>query len=191
MSPKQHAPTRDVARKNAKSNLHSKSDLSITLGALARMARPFVISAALPWPMTKPKTKPKKPKKHKPDPEFPNRLNHLCDSAAVPADRGRVTAVANIFAVARETPRLWFLGKVMPEIPRLIEIVDTFGTTLDWLVLGRGEVSAPYKGLKNQRVGEEKAVYETLSAQERAVIAAMRELSEKRRAGLLALLTER
>ncbi|RDD80089.1 DNA-binding protein [Dyella tabacisoli] len=109
----------------------------------------------------------------------------------MPADRGRVTAVANIFAVARETPRLWFLGKVMPEIPRLIEIVDTFGTTLDWLVLGRGEVSAPYKGLKNQRVGEEKAVYETLSAQERAVIAAMRELSEKRRAGLLALLTER
>ncbi|WP_266158230.1 DNA-binding protein [Dyella silvatica] len=128
--------------------------------------------------------------KYKPDADFANRLNTLCDKADIPADRERITAVANMFAVARETPRLWFKGKVMPEIPRLIEMVDTFDTTLDWLVLGRGEVNTSRKSAKHHRVRDEGAVYETLSPQERSVIAAMRELSEKRRAALLALLTE-
>jgi hypothetical protein len=78
----------------------------------------------------------------------------------------------------------------MPEMPRLIEMIDTFGCTLDWLVLGRGEISPSQKSGANQSVSEERAMYETLSAEERAVIAAMRQLSEKRRAGLLALLTD-
>ena len=53
---------------------------------------------------------------------FANRLQRACDDSGVPGGRQRVTAVATHFGVARETARLWFAGRALPELSRLIEI---------------------------------------------------------------------
>jgi transcriptional regulator with XRE-family HTH domain len=116
---------------------------------------------------------------------FANRLQRACDESGVPGGRKRVTAVATHFGVARETARLWFAGRALPELSRLIEMAGEYRCSLDWLAMGRQ--ATPEGG----RVSEQAAGYETLSAQERAVVAAMRGLTEKRRAGLVALLSER
>ena len=113
---------------------------------------------------------------------FANRLRLACDEAGVPGGRHRVTAVATHFGVARETARLWFAGRAMPELARLIEIARDYHCSLDWLATGRGTPS---------RVLHEKAsAYEALSPQERRVVTAMRGLTPKRRSGLVALLSE-
>jgi hypothetical protein len=118
----------------------------------------------------------------KPYAAFADRLQILCDKAGVPGGRHRVTAVATQFGVARETARLWFAGRVMPELPRLVEIVEEYHCSLDWLALGREPNS--------RKIGEQAHGYEALSAQERRVVAAMRELTAKRRASLVTLLCE-
>lgn len=121
--------------------------------------------------------------------DFADRLRRACDEAGVPGGRQRVTAVATRFGVARETARLWFAGRALPELTRLIEIAEELGCSLDWLALGRGVASAA--GRPGRRVADGAASYDALSAQEKAVVAAMRDLSEKRRAGLVALLSGR
>jgi hypothetical protein len=113
---------------------------------------------------------------------FADRLQLVCDKASVPGGRQRVTAVAMRFDVARETARLWFAGRVMPELPRLIKIAEEYRCSLDWLVTGRETTP--------RRVGEQASGYETLSPQERRVIAALRAFTTKRRAGLVAFLCE-
>ncbi|MCP1374688.1 helix-turn-helix domain-containing protein [Dyella lutea] len=113
--------------------------------------------------------------------DFANRLSDICDKAGVPDGRQRVTAVANQFGVARETVRLWFAGEVLPALPRLIEIAEAYHCSLDWLAMGR-ETRA--------KIDKHTPVYDALSSQERSVVSAMRGLSERRRAGLVALLRE-
>lgn len=112
---------------------------------------------------------------------FANRLSDICDKAGVPEGRQRVTAVADQFGVARETVRLWFAGKVLPALPRLIEMAEAYHCSLDWLAMGR-ETKA--------KIDKHTPVYDALSSQERSVVSAMRGLSERRRAGLVALLRE-
>lgn len=112
---------------------------------------------------------------------FANRLQLVCDEAGVPGGRHRVTAVATHFGVARETARLWFAGRALPELSRLIEIAKEYRCSLDWLAMGRATPS---------RVGEKASDYEALSPQERRVITAMRGLTAKRRSGLVAFLSE-
>ncbi|WP_064504821.1 helix-turn-helix domain-containing protein [Frateuria defendens] len=120
---------------------------------------------------------------------FADRLHRACDKAGVPAGRQRVTAMADRFGVARETARLWFAGRALPELSRLIEIAGELDCSLDWLAMGRG---TPQPGAKpSRRVADPAATYDALTPQERAVVTAMRDLSEKRRAGLVALLAER
>ena len=112
---------------------------------------------------------------------FANRLQLACDEAGVPGGRHRVTAVASHFGVTRETARLWFAGRAMPELTRLIEIATEYHCSLDWLATGRGTPS---------RVREKASAYEALSPQERRVVTAMRGLTAKRRSGLVAFLSE-
>lgn len=112
---------------------------------------------------------------------FASRLQHACDEAGVPGGRQRVIAVATHFGVARETARLWFAGRALPELSRLIEMAGEYRCSLDWLAMGR-ETAA--------QIGEQASGYEALSPQERRVITAMRGLTAKRRAGLIALLCE-
>lgn len=110
---------------------------------------------------------------------FANRLQQACDEAGVPRGRQRVIAVATHFGVARETARLWFAGRALPGLSRLIEIAGEYRCSLDWLAMGRETAS---------QIGEQPSGYEALSPQERRVIMAMRELTAKRRDGLVAFL---
>ncbi|MBD8881989.1 DNA-binding protein [Rhodanobacter hydrolyticus] len=100
----------------------------------------------------------------------------------MPGGRQRVVTVAAHFGVARETARLWFAGRALPELSRLIEMAVEYRCSLDWLAMGREPATSG--------VGEQASSYETLSPQERSVITAMRGLSAKRRAGLIAFLCE-
>jgi len=113
--------------------------------------------------------------------DFADRLQQACDEAGVPGGRHRVTAVANRFGVARETARLWFAGRILPELPRLIEIAAEYHCSLDWLAMGRTQPP---------KAGEKAADYDVLSTQERRVVKAMRGLGSKRRNGLIALLCD-
>jgi hypothetical protein len=113
---------------------------------------------------------------------FASRLQRACDEAGVPGGRQRVTAVAAHFGVARETARLWFAGRALPELSRLIEMAGEYRCSLDWLAMGREAAS--------RRVGEQPTGYEALSPQERRVITAIRGLTAKRRASLVAFLCE-
>ncbi|GAB3786394.1 hypothetical protein GCM10028797_17900 [Dyella agri] len=93
--------------------------------------------------------------------------------------------MANHYAVARETARLWLAGRAMPEIRRLIEIADDCRVSLDWLATGRGPMVAP------PGVGERAHSYDVLSVDEKALLQATRKLSLRRRQGLMALLDVR
>lgn len=112
---------------------------------------------------------------------FANRLQHACDEAGVPDGRQRVVAVATHFGVARETARLWFAGRALPELSRLIEMAGEYRCSLDWLAMGREPTI---------QIGELAPDYKALSPQERRVITAMRALTAKRRDGLVAFLHE-
>lgn len=94
---------------------------------------------------------------------------------------GNAHQVATHFGVARETTRLWFAGRALPELSRLIEIAKEYRCSLDWLAIGR---EAP------SRVGEQVSAHEVLSPQERRVITAMRGLTAKRRSCLVAFPSE-
>jgi len=113
--------------------------------------------------------------------DFAARLQQACDHAGVPGGRHRITAVATRFGVARETARLWFTGRVMPELPRLIEIASEYRCSLDWLAMGRGKLSP---------VEADPAHVSALSTPEHHLLTAIRDLTPQRRAGLIALLCE-
>ncbi len=116
---------------------------------------------------------------------FGQRLQQALDRTAIPAGRQRTTALANHYAIARETARLWLAGRAMPELGRLIEIADDCRVSLNWLATGRGPMLMP------PFVGEEAKGYEVLSPEEQKVLNAVRKLSTRRRQGLLALLDAR
>lgn len=116
---------------------------------------------------------------------FGLRLQQALDRTAIPPGRQRTTALANHYAVARETARLWLAGRALPEVRRLIEIADDCRVSLDWLATGRGPMVMP------PGVGEQAYGYDVLSADEKALLQAARKLSPRRRQGLLALLDVR
>jgi hypothetical protein len=113
---------------------------------------------------------------------FGQRLQQALDRTAIPPGRQRTTALANHYAIARETARLWLAGRAMPELGRLIEIADDCRVSLNWLATGRGSMLAP------PSVSEEAKGYDVLSPDEQKVLKAVRKLSMRRRQGLLALL---
>lgn len=113
---------------------------------------------------------------------FGLRLQQALDRTAIPPGRQRTTALANHYAIARETARLWLAGRAMPEVHRLVEIADYCRVSLDWLATGRGPMVVP------PSVGEPSHVYDVLSAEEKALLQAARKLSPRRRQGLMDLL---
>ena len=117
--------------------------------------------------------------------DFGPRLQQALDRTAIPAGRQRTTALANHYAIARETARLWLAGRAIPELSRLIEIADDCQVSLNWLATGRGPMVVP------PFVSEEAKGYEVLSPDELRVLNAVRKLSSRRRQGLLALLDAR
>lgn len=116
---------------------------------------------------------------------FGHRLQQALDRTAIPPGRQRTTALANYYAIARETARLWLAGRAMPELSRLIEIADDCRVSLNWLATGRGPM------VIQPAVGEEARSYDVLSTDEQKLLKAVRKLSAKRRQGLLALLDPR
>lgn len=114
--------------------------------------------------------------------QFGQRLQQALDRTAIPPGRQRTTALANHYAIARETARLWLAGRAMPEVRRLVEIADDCRVSLEWLATGRGPMVTP------SAVGEQAPGYEVLSADEHALLRAVRRLSPHRRQGLMALL---
>ncbi|HEY0199590.1 MAG TPA: helix-turn-helix domain-containing protein [Rhodanobacter sp.] len=113
---------------------------------------------------------------------FGQRLQQALDRTSIPPGRQRTTALANHYAIARETARLWLAGRAMPELGRLIEIADDCRVSLNWLATGRGPMLVP------QSISEEAKGYDILSPDEQKVLKAVRKLSMRRRQGLLALL---
>lgn len=118
--------------------------------------------------------------------DFAARLQLLCDRAGIGGPRQRTAALANRLGVARETARLWLTGCTLPELTRLIEIVNEFSCSLDWLLLGR-EPKAP-SSLRVADAPPGYADYAILSTEEQTVIRAMRRLNTERRVALVALL---
>jgi len=116
---------------------------------------------------------------------FGQRLQQALDRTMIPPGRQRTTALANYYAIARETARLWLAGRAIPELGRLIEIADDCRVSLNWLATGRGPMVVP------PSLGEEARNYEVLSPDEQKVLKAVRKLSVRRRQGLLALLDAR
>lgn len=116
---------------------------------------------------------------------FGQRLQQALDRTAIPPGRQRTTALANHYAIARETARLWLAGRAMPEVRRLVEIADDCRVSLDWLATGRGPMVAP------PGVGEQAQGYDVLSTDEKALLQAVRRLPAHRRQGLMALLDVR
>lgn len=127
------------------------------------------------------------PARPSPFTDFAARLETAFDRTGISAGRSRVTKVANEFGVSRETARLWFAGSAMPELPRLIEIAQFCHVGLEWLATGRG-TSMPVVDMVRDDP-ESSAYVAGLSADERAVVAAMRNLHPQRRRGLVDLLT--
>lgn len=123
--------------------------------------------------------------KASPSSHFGHRLQQALDRTAIPPGRQRTTALANHYAIARETARLWLAGRAIPDLDRLVEIADDCRVSLNWLATGRGPMVVP------PGVGEETKGYEVLSPEEQKLLKAVRKLSAKRRLGLLALLSER
>ncbi|MHC1478951.1 helix-turn-helix domain-containing protein [Frateuria aurantia] len=115
--------------------------------------------------------------------DFADRLRRACDEHGVPPHRQRITAVASRFGVSRETVRLWFSGRTLPELSRLIEIAEEYHCSLDWLAMGRLEAS-PGPGA----IAEPRGGYASLSSDEQSVIRVMRTMPEPRRQALVALL---
>lgn len=113
---------------------------------------------------------------------FGERLQEACNAADIPRGRERSGSLALRFGVTPEAVRQWLNGRAVPEVSRLLELAEELECSLDWLLQGR----LPSEG----QLREPGGAYKTLSAQERAVIGAMRKLSARRREALVQLLAD-
>lgn len=116
-----------------------------------------------------------------PHEHFAGRLRKALDRNGFEQGRGRTSALANRYAVSRETARKWLTGLALPELPRIIELAGDFDVSLEWLATGRGPIPVG--------VGETSAVYRRLSDSEIRLLDAFRKLPESRRQSLLKFLS--
>jgi len=72
--------------------------------------------------------------------EFADRLRQMLDRARFEEGRGRTGALADRYAVSRETARKWLAGLALPELARIIELAKDFDASFEWLATGRGQV---------------------------------------------------
>ncbi|WP_407354516.1 helix-turn-helix domain-containing protein [Luteimonas sp. R10] len=116
-----------------------------------------------------------------PHEEFADRLRHMLDRADFVPGRGRTGALADRYAVSRETARKWLTGLALPELSRIIALAKDFNASLEWLATGRGHVQL--------RVGEASAVYRRVTGSEDRLLDAFRRLPEAKRKALVEFLS--
>lgn len=81
---------------------------------------------------------------------FSARLNEALDDMGYsPKGEGRQNAVGKAFGVSQKGARKWLEGEAIPHTKRLAKIADKLGTTVEWLLTGKGS-----KGLVT--IGENK-----------------------------------
>lgn len=106
--------------------------------------------------------------------QFAERLRQALDRARFVAGRSRTGALADRYAVSRETARKWLTGLALPELARIIELAKDFDAGFEWLATGRGPVQAA-------AVREPATAYQALSADEGRLLDAFRTLPEPKR----------
>lgn len=112
---------------------------------------------------------------------FADRLRKALDRAGFVQGRGRTSALADRYAVSRETARKWLTGLALPELPRIIELAKDFDASLEWLTTGRGPIPLG--------VGETSSVYRRLTDNEGRLLDAFRKLPESKRQLLVKFLS--
>ena len=112
---------------------------------------------------------------------FASRLQKALDRADFEPGRGRTGALADRYAVSRETSRKWLAGLALPEFSRIIELAKDFDVSLEWLATGRGSAALG--------VAEASAVYRRLSDNEGRLLEAFRKLPETKRQALVKFLS--
>lgn len=105
--------------------------------------------------------------------DFAVRLRQTLDRSRFMQGRGRTSALADRYAVSRETARKWLTGLALPELPRIIELAKDFNTSFEWLATGRGHARLG--------VGEKSSDYQRLTDDECRLLDAFRNLPEAKR----------
>lgn len=105
--------------------------------------------------------------------EFAERLRQTLDRVRFVEGRGRTGALADRYAVSRETARKWLTGLTLPELARIIELAKDFDVSFEWLTTGRGQV--------HLGVGEKSPAYRRLTDNEGRLLDAFRNLPEPKR----------
>lgn len=111
--------------------------------------------------------------------QFAERLRQALDRARFVAGRSRTGALADRYAVSRETARKWLTGLALPELARIIELAKDFDAGFEWLATGRGPVQAA--AVQAAAVREPATAYQALSADEGRLLDAFRTLPEPKR----------
>jgi len=68
---------------------------------------------------------------------FAKRLEQICDEKGLPK-RGRQAELARMCSIKPSSVNKWFSAVSLPDPENLLKIADWAGTTVDWLVYGRG-----------------------------------------------------
>ncbi|MCD9046311.1 helix-turn-helix domain-containing protein [Luteimonas sp. MHLX1A] len=105
--------------------------------------------------------------------DFASRLRHALDRAHFPEGRARTGALADRYAVSRETARKWLTGLALPELSRIIELAIDFDVSFEWLATGRGQFQLG--------AGEPPPTSRRLSDKEASLLAAFRKLPVDKR----------
>lgn len=113
--------------------------------------------------------------------EFADRLRQMLDRARFEEGRGRTGALADRYAVSRETARKWLAGLTLPELARIIELAKDFDASFEWLATGRGQV--------HLAVAEKSPAYRRLTDNESRLLDAFRKLPEHKRRLLVEFLS--
>lgn len=109
--------------------------------------------------------------------DFAERLRHALDRVDFASGRARTGALADRYAVSRETARKWLTGLALPELARIIELAKDLDTSFEWLATGRGQVQL--------RINESPPIYRQLTNAEVRVLQLFNTLPEDKRKLLL------
>ena len=113
--------------------------------------------------------------------DFADRLQQTLDRARFVQGRGRTSALADRYAVSRETARKWLTGLTLPELARIIELAKDLNASFEWLATGRGRV--------HLGVEETISTYQRLTDNEGRLLDAFRDLPEPKRKLLVEFLS--
>lgn len=70
--------------------------------------------------------------------KFAERMHEVCNRLGIADGRGRISDLSRRFAVSPNAARKWLLGQGMPELAKAVEIANTTGVNVTWLLQGRG-----------------------------------------------------